>query len=150
MHSEETKRKIAASMKARPAATGWKRSPEDRAKISARTKGNKSFAGKKHTLETRRKQSEAHRGEKNPNFIDGESSQYPFEFYAIRESIIERDGCCQNPDCGITNEECMEQNGRSLSVHHIDEDEDNNEPDNLISYCQSCHMKVHETWWICK
>lgn len=36
--------------------------------------------------------------------------------------------------CGTTSE---------LQVHHIDFDRENNSPDNLITLCQTCHMRVH-------
>jgi len=32
-----------------------------------------------------------------------------------------------------------------LLVHHIDGDKCNNYPDNLITLCRSCHMKVHRS-----
>lgn len=33
----------------------------------------------------------------------------------------------------------------SLVVHHIDGNRDNNDLDNLIPLCRSCHSKVHNT-----
>lgn len=37
----------------------------------------------------------------------------------------------------------MRDGGRGLSVHHIDLDITNNDPANLMTMCQSCHMKWH-------
>jgi len=34
---------------------------------------------------------------------------------------------------------------RSLVVHHIDGNRDNNDLDNLIPLCRSCHRKIHNT-----
>ena len=33
---------------------------------------------------------------------------------------------------------------RSLDVHHLDENEDNNDPDNLIALCHGCHQRTHD------
>ncbi len=54
----------------------------------------------------------------------------------LKESIRKRDGysCCE---CG------EEQNGKKLSVHHIDYDKENLDPKNLISLCRSCHTKTN-------
>lgn len=55
-------------------------------------------------------------------------------FGGVREEAIKRDGnACK--DCGLTI--------RRLIVHHIDEDKSNNDLDNLVTLCQSCHMRRH-------
>jgi len=74
--------------------------------------------------------------ENNPLWQGGSAySEYPIEFNAkLRLKIRRRDGfCCQK--CG------REQRG--LDVHHIDNNKQNSNEDNLISLCRSCHRKAH-------
>jgi len=55
----------------------------------------------------------------------------------LREKIRDRDNyTCQL--CGKSQYDC----DRSLSVHHIDFDKNNNDPDNLITLCRHCHLKA--------
>jgi hypothetical protein len=62
--------------------------------------------------------------------------KYPNEFYEIRPTAIERDkGTCQI--CGIV--------PKKIHVHHIDGDKNNNNLDNLISFCTGCHNRVHSS-----
>lgn len=65
---------------------------------------------------------------------------YDSEFYKQRKKALERDGNkCQS--CGSTN---------NLHVHHKDgtgittNKVMNNNLDNLITYCSSCHIKLHK------
>ena len=60
---------------------------------------------------------------------------------SLKEYIRERDGRkCQIKNCGITELE----NGRHLSIHHIDFDKLNCHSNNLISLCLGCHLaKAH-------
>jgi hypothetical protein len=64
---------------------------------------------------------------------------YPYDFTnELRELIRKRDNYkCQI--CGCPQEECL----RKLSVHHIDYDKKNLNPDNLISLCIKCHIKTN-------
>lgn len=58
-----------------------------------------------------------------------ENSEYPKEFYEIREDILKRDDyTCQN--CNSKKE---------LSVHHIDYNKENNIKTNLITLCNKCN-----------
>ncbi len=84
----------------------------------------------------------------NPNKKDGRYGGYGSNWPEWNEKIRNRaNGTCEN--CNKSKEE----NGRALSVHHIeprkefinDKDrivEDSNNSNNLIALCQSCHMKV--------
>lgn len=79
---------------------------------------------------------EAQRGEKAHNWQGGKS----FEPYSkewtkkLRNEIRKRDGYrCQN--CFRHQSELKKQ----LQVHHIDFNKKNNNPENLISLCLSCH-----------
>ena len=69
-------------------------------------------------------------GENNPNWKGGKFSGKKHLKVAYRTYISE----CAN--CGIT-EECV------LEVHHIDENRENNDADNLIILCANCHCRVH-------
>lgn len=60
---------------------------------------------------------------------------------AQRELVRERDNrMCQG--CGRHEEEELDELGCRLSVHHIrrpEDVDDPNDPDNLVSFCRSCH-----------
>lgn len=83
---------------------------------------------------------------KNPNWHGGFSKLgYSHEFNGkLKESIRRRDGYrCQ--ECFIHQNEL----GYRLSIHHIDFDKKNNNPDNLFSLCKSCHTRTtfnRENW----
>jgi hypothetical protein len=151
-HNKETKEKISKANK------GKKRSLEFRKKRSEAYQGKKNpFWGKKHSPEiivkmvnskkgyvhseeTRNKISEANSGEKC-HFWQGGISFEPYgqEFNKkLKEKIRTRD-----------NHQCQECNynqnklGYKLCVHHIDYDKKNNNPNNLISLCISCHAKTN-------
>jgi hypothetical protein len=56
----------------------------------------------------------------------------------IKDAIRKRDDyTCQS--CGSTNEEYSQKHKHKVHVHHIDYDEKNNDPFNLISLCAKCH-----------
>jgi len=54
----------------------------------------------------------------------------------FRKSILERQsGCCLS---------CEGNSGNFiLCLHHIDEDKKNNNINNLVFVCRSCHAKIH-------
>ena len=124
--------------------------------------------GKKHTEETKRKVSITKRSQhlhlseeqkkhlseynkkigRHPPFLKGKDHYnwqggISFEPYSVdwtktlKQSIRERDK--------YTCQRCSEKQGdRALSVHHIDRNKKNCNPDNLISLCQKCHKYVHQ------
>lgn len=84
-----------------------------------------------------------HSGSRNPNWNGGTRSEhYPADFYAIRESILSRDGHqCAVPMC--------ETSDTRVSVHHIDFNKQNCVPENLIAACPSCNARANfdrELW----
>lgn len=79
-------------------------------------------------------------GELSPNWQGGLSFEpYGIEFNnELKSKIRARDNNqCQLPRCGIY------ENGKRHSVHHIDYCKQNNEPENLITLCKSCHVKTN-------
>ena len=96
------------------------------------------------TEETKRKLSKINKGkytgEKHPNWQGGKS----FEKYTVdwtltlKRSIRERDK--------YTCQMCWKSQGdRALSIHHIDYNKKNCNPDNLISLCCKCHIILHRS-----
>lgn len=82
--------------------------------------------------------SEHYSGENSPIWKGGRKGQhkeYPPEWTeSLKQSIRDRDNnTCQI--CGVSR--------KGLSVHHIDEDKQNCEPENLITLCRKCHRNVH-------
>jgi hypothetical protein len=116
---EEIKKKISISKK------GHSVSQETRRKLSERQKG------KKLSEETKRKIGEAH--------WQGGTSFEPYSIdwtESLRRTIRERDKyTCQL--CG------KPQGDRVHSVHHINYDKKDCNPDNLITLCNSCNTKVN-------
>jgi len=99
-----------------------------------------ALSGKKHSEERRIKNSLAKQGDKHPSWMGGKSFEpYGIEFNnELRVLIRERDNfTCQ--ECGFTEE----QLGYKLCVHHIDYNKKNNESDNLICLCRSCHAQTN-------
>jgi len=139
VHSEETKLKISNKLKNRVL------SEEHKIKIGLANKN------KIHSEEWNKNYSLANKGkiawnkgksflsmEKNPNWKGGIS----FEKYTIswtntlKRSIRERDNyTCRL--CGLS------QCEKSFSVHHIDYNKDNCNPNNLITLCNKCHSKTN-------
>lgn len=76
-------------------------------------------------------------GEDSANWQNGKSFEpYAPEFNKeLKKYIKTRDlNVCQTPGCMET--EC-------LHIHHIDYDKTNNNPENLITLCNSCHSKTN-------
>ena len=126
--------------------TGLKFSEESKEKMRLKAIGRPSWnKGKKETRrEVLEKLRISHSKEKCYNWQGGKS----FEPYSLdwtktlRRSIRERDHyICKS--CGKIQEDVTH------SVHHIDYDKLNNNPNNLITLCVSCHMKSNfnrEKW----
>ena len=121
----------------------YEENPEIRKKQSeALKKYWKKPEAKKEHSESRKKYFKDNpgviKGENSPNWKGGKSfEEYPIEFdKELKNQIRERD----NHICQICTEK---ENGRALSVHHIDYNKKNNSTKNLISLCTICHMKTN-------
>ena len=132
--SKEHKRKLSKAHR------GKHRTEETKKKMSKIQGGSgNGFYNKHHSEGARTKMSLAKMGEKNWNWKGGLRRLYPCGWTKLlKESIRTRDNYkCQV--CGCPQEECLIK----LSVHHVDYDKNNLDPNNLISLCQCCHTKIH-------
>lgn len=119
--SEETKEKI------RKFNIGKKLSDKTKKKIS---KYNKAVGRRPPVM----------RKEKHPNWQGGISFEpYSPEFnLQLKRKIKKRDNfTCQ--ECGKSEKELKQK----LCIHHIDYDKKNNNKNNLVSLCRSCHTKTN-------
>lgn len=130
--SDENREKQRQRMLGVQRLLGYKHSKESLEKMS------KSHLGSKRTLETRKKIGDAQRGEKNHQWKGGISNTpYTVDWtITLKRSIRERDGY----QCMV----CLNNQGdRAFSVHHIDYDKTNCNPNNLITLCPHCHTKTN-------
>lgn len=103
---------------------------------------NNPFWNKHHKTGTKLKISLKNKGrlvgEKNPAYKDGKGNEpYPMGWTSFREPIRQRDNYrCQI--CGIHQKKLQ----FALCVHHIDRDEKNLDPMNLISLCLYNHGNI--------
>jgi 5-methylcytosine-specific restriction endonuclease McrA len=117
---------------------GRKRTLEAKIKMSKSQKGNKNALGVERSEEFKNKIRLANLGEKNPLWRGGRSFKpYTTDWTeTLKRSIRERDHyTCQL--CGEI------QSKEALSIHHIDYDKQNCNPNNLISLCRTCHLKTN-------
>ena len=105
-----------------------------------RQKMREKAKGRKYSEITIQRMSNAKKGkylgELSPVWNNGSSfEEYGIEFNKeLKQSILERDNhICQDPNCSLEN--------HKLAVHHIDYNKKNNNPENLITLCNSCHSK---------
>ena len=135
---EEEARKL--KKKRSEAIKGIKRSDEFKRNISLRQTGISSgMKGKHHSDGTKVKMRKAQEGEKSRRWLGGISKlPYPFEFgEELKYKIRDRD----SDICVFCGEKRGEK--RKLDVHHIDYDKKNCSEENLITLCNSCHMKTN-------
>jgi len=111
----------------------------------AKEKIKMAHLGKKESEETIRKMREiCPRGENHWNWNGGDK-EYGIEFNSqLKEQIRQRDGYrCQ--ECFRHQDELYDKKGKKykLLIHHVDYNKKNNNPDNLISLCRSCHLQTN-------
>lgn len=124
---------------------GKKQTEETKQKIREKRELQVSpMKGRKHSKESRQKIAKAFTLENHWNWQGGKSfEEYSQEFYDIRYFILKRDNhICQNQNC--------EHKTNNLDCHHIDYNKQNNNPNNLITLCDSCHAKTNynRQYWI--
>lgn len=136
VYSEERNKRVSQSNK------GKKRTEEQKNKYSEVNKGKKlTKITKQKIREARKLQNPPNKGktgEFSSRWEGGKSFEiYPQEFNKeLKQSILERDNyTCQDPNC--------KGNHKKLHVHHIDYNKKNNNPENLVTLCHSCHMKTN-------
>ena len=100
---------------------------------------------KRHGIETRNK---GLTGPENPNWNGGSQPYGPGWTASKRREVRERDDhTCQNPTCSVTQDEHKAEYDQKLHVHHlikardIDDPEERNAPENLITLCRDCHRE---------
>ncbi len=99
------------------------------------TPWNKGKKGLKWTAARRKAQNDKDPFNMGGHIYHGKTYS-PF-WHKIRKLICQRDQhTCQ--ECGVSISD-----GKRINVHHIDYDITNNNPDNLISLCSSCHTKTN-------
>jgi len=168
--TEETRKKLSEShrgirftketrKKLSKARMGKHHSEKTKKKMSENQMGEKNHSyGKHQTEESNKKRSESQKGmfsgknnpmygmsgSLNPAWEGGKS----FEPYGIafnnelRKQIRNRD----NHICQLCK---VSENGRALSVHHIDYNKRNNSELNLVALCRHCHLNTNvdrEIW----
>ena len=85
-------------------------------------------------------QGENQRGENNQCWRGGKSREpYNWDFSPeLKEKIRKRDNyICRMLGCNAI------QSNKKFPIHHIDYNKQNNEPENLITLCHSCHSKTN-------
>ncbi len=137
--SQEAREKMSKSAKGRIVSEETRRKKSETAKKNG---VGKWMLGRKLSEETKKKISR-----NSANWRGGISFEpYGLEFNEnLREVIRNRD----RRKCQICEKTELEE-GIKLSVHHIDYNKNNNNPNNLISLCASCHAKTNHNreYWI--
>jgi len=103
----------------------------------------KGFTGK-HTEESKRKMSEQRKGKRVSPATEmkvGQTYKNAVSFKTgigcYHRAIFEKVDFVKCQMCGVN------ESGRKLLAHHIDENRNNNELSNLMILCYPCHYKIH-------
>lgn len=136
-HTEESKQKMSKAKKGLPSNMKGKHHTKE-----AIEKNRLAHLGKKASEETKKKIGLANSGEKCHLWKGGISYEpYSVDWTkTLKKAIRERD----HYTCQMYGEL---QSDRAFDVHHIDEDKENCNPDNLITLCHKCHSKVNIKYW---
>lgn len=87
-------------------------------------------------------------GKDHPCWDGGEMPYGPGWNKPKKRAVRERDDyTCQDPNCTVTQAEHRGKYDEKLHVHHlqkardVDDPEERNDPENLITFCQDCHKR---------
>lgn len=138
-HTEESLSKIREKRKLQPTPMKGRKLTEDHMR-----KIKEAKKGFHHSKETREILSIKNKGRNHPQWLGGISfEEYGIEFNKeLKIYIKNRDlNVCQTPNC---------MNIENLCIHHIDSNKKNNNPENLITLCNSCHSKTNfnRPYWV--
>jgi len=135
LRAEEIRTKISLGT-----TEGMKKSgASEKLSLARKGKSYEELEGEEAAKEHRRKSSEARKGEKSHFWQGGISKEvYGFEF---NEDLKEYIRNLNNRFCTVCDRSESEFPER-LSVHHMDSNKKNNEWDNLMPLCRSCHMRI--------
>lgn len=85
-------------------------------------------------------------GENHWNWQGGKSyEEYASTFNPMLKRKIRKNNCFRCKNCGKPQHDNIDECGKKLEVHHLDEDKDNNSEDNLIPLCTECHTRHHNS-----
>jgi len=101
--------------------------------IKTREKIRQTLTGNIQSFDTRKKESLSIRRIKEENWNGFSNMQYGIEYRKIRNKVLKKD----NYRCSWCGKK------EDLIIHHIDKDKHNNVISNLITFCRSCHTKIH-------
>lgn len=100
-----------------------------------------------HDIETRQWPGDLE-GEDHPFWKGGTKPYGPGWNQSKKQAVRERDNhTCQEPNCSVTQDEHLSENGQKLHVHHlqkardIDDPQERNAKENLITLCLECHRR---------
>jgi 5-methylcytosine-specific restriction endonuclease McrA len=144
-HTEATKKKLSEISKItlngfkKGHTCCWKGKKMPSRSEEWRIKQRKSQKGKPWS-EKRRKAQELVRRKytKKGKFLIKNGKEYSSNWNEIRKIIYKRD----NWHCQECNIHCWSNGKSKIQCHHIDYNEKNNDFDNLITLCASCHAKT--------
>lgn len=90
--------------------------------------------------ETVQRLASARKGKLSPSYIHGNKcGTHSTARTEFNERIRARDNyTCQ--DCGKAQDEELKEIGKSLAVHHINCDHDDNRDENAVTLCGTCHQ----------
>ncbi len=129
-HSAATKAKIGKAALGHTRRLGMKHTPESIAQMSAT----------RLQPENRAKARAAKLGAKNPAWLGGISRDpYGWDWSPELKEEVRRRDAYKCRVCGVSQEEC----DRAFNVHHINYDRTNCDPVNLVSLCNSCHIRTN-------
>lgn len=105
----------------------------------------KSFCGASCQIKWQNQNTKFNKENNNPSYRHGKRINGKVENYGndwtseLRRNVKIRDGF----NCQKCNKNFSGKLSKKLDVHHVDQDKYNNDSNNLISLCKSCHAKVH-------